>query len=116
MQTAPIQLKVQEQRLRWYEHMLRRPQDHSIEETMGFEVQGKRPRGAPKKWKSDVNKMDLSEVEPCITSTCTSFGVYQRYCCGLGECCGTVSIFGWIVVGALIVVIILVVVFVVCKK
>ncbi|PIO75210.1 hypothetical protein TELCIR_02766 [Teladorsagia circumcincta] len=41
MQTAPIQLKVREQRLRWYGHGLRRPQDHPVRTAMDFEAQEK---------------------------------------------------------------------------
>ncbi|PIO71128.1 hypothetical protein TELCIR_06981 [Teladorsagia circumcincta] len=40
MQTDPIQLKVREHRLRWYGHVLRRPQDHPIRTAMDFEAQG----------------------------------------------------------------------------
>ncbi|PIO65553.1 hypothetical protein TELCIR_12769 [Teladorsagia circumcincta] len=61
MQTAPIQFKVREQRLRWYGHVLRRPQDHPIRTATDFEAQGKRPRGAPKKRWRDVIKKDLTE-------------------------------------------------------
>ncbi|PIO67649.1 hypothetical protein TELCIR_10589 [Teladorsagia circumcincta] len=60
--TAAIQLKGQEQRLRWYGHVLSRPQDHPIRRAMDFEAQGKRPRGAPKKRWKDVIKKDLTEV------------------------------------------------------
>ena len=66
MQTAPVQLKVREQRLRWYGHVLRRPQDHPIRTAMDFEAQGKRPRGAPKKRWRDVIKKDLSEVTATV--------------------------------------------------
>ncbi|XGW19497.1 hypothetical protein V3C99_003389 [Haemonchus contortus] len=63
MQTAPIQLKMREQRLRWFGHVLRRPQSHPIREAMEFEAQGKRPRGAPKKRWRDVIKKDLAETK-----------------------------------------------------
>ncbi|PIO65961.1 FAD dependent oxidoreductase [Teladorsagia circumcincta] len=39
MQTAPIQLKIREQFLRWYVHVLRRPQDHPIRTAMDFDAQ-----------------------------------------------------------------------------
>ncbi|XGW34880.1 hypothetical protein V3C99_018711 [Haemonchus contortus] len=61
MQTAPVQLKMREQRLRWFGHVLRRPQSHPIRKAMEFEAQGKRPRGAPKKSWRDVIKNDLAE-------------------------------------------------------
>nr|CDJ90887.1 RNA-directed DNA polymerase (reverse transcriptase) domain containing protein [Haemonchus contortus] len=62
MQTAPVQLKMREQRLRWFGHVLRRPQSHPIRKAMEFEAQGKRPRGAPKKRWRDVIKKDVAEA------------------------------------------------------
>ncbi|XGW19474.1 hypothetical protein V3C99_003375 [Haemonchus contortus] len=43
----------------------------------------------------------------CIVNKCVSFGVYESYCCvpDLRDCCGEISIFGWILVGALIILI-----------
>ncbi|VDP34785.1 unnamed protein product [Heligmosomoides polygyrus] len=62
MKTAPIQLKMREQRLRWYGHILRRPEDHPTRLALDFEAPGKRSRGAPRKrWKA-VIKRDLAEV------------------------------------------------------
>ncbi|PIO76725.1 hypothetical protein TELCIR_01180 [Teladorsagia circumcincta] len=54
----------------------------------------------------------------CVVNSCTSFGVFERHCCGaaLNECCGSVTIVGWVVAGALVVLIILLVFFVVCKR
>ncbi|VDO67406.1 unnamed protein product [Haemonchus placei] len=63
MQTAPIQLYMREQRLRWFGHVLRRPQSRPIREAMEFEAQGKRPRGTPKKRWRDVIKKDLAEAK-----------------------------------------------------
>ncbi|VDO20173.1 unnamed protein product [Heligmosomoides polygyrus] len=62
MKTAPIQLKMREQRLRWFGHVLRRPEDHPIRLALNFEVPGKRPRGAPRKRWRDVSKRDLAEL------------------------------------------------------
>ncbi|VDO84771.1 unnamed protein product [Heligmosomoides polygyrus] len=62
METAPIQLKMREQRLRWYGHVLRRPQDHPIRLALDFETPGKRLRGAPRKRWKDVIKKDLAEI------------------------------------------------------
>ncbi|VDO92085.1 unnamed protein product [Heligmosomoides polygyrus] len=45
MKTAPIQLNMREQRLRWYGHILRRQEDHSTKLALNFEAPGKRPRG-----------------------------------------------------------------------
>ncbi|VDO23926.1 unnamed protein product [Haemonchus placei] len=63
IQTALVQLKMREQRLRWFGHVLRRPQSHLMREAMEFEVQDKRPRGAPEKRWRDVIKKDLAEAE-----------------------------------------------------
>ncbi|VDP32414.1 unnamed protein product [Heligmosomoides polygyrus] len=62
MKTAPIQLKMREQRLTWYGHVLRRPEDHPTRLALGFEAPEKRPRGAPRKRWKDVIKRDLAEV------------------------------------------------------
>ncbi|VDP43736.1 unnamed protein product [Heligmosomoides polygyrus] len=62
MKTTPIQLKMREQRLKWYGHTLRRPEDHPTRLTLNFEAPGKCPRGAPRKWWEDVIKRDLAEV------------------------------------------------------
>ncbi|KAK5972694.1 hypothetical protein GCK32_002481, partial [Trichostrongylus colubriformis] len=54
----------------------------------------------------------------CLVNSCQSFGVYERHCCGatLNECCGSVTIVGWIVAGALVVLIIVAVFCLVCRK
>ena len=44
-----ISKKVQEGRLRWYGHMLRREDDHVGRSTIEMEVQGRRRRGRPRK-------------------------------------------------------------------
>ncbi|VDO98379.1 unnamed protein product [Heligmosomoides polygyrus] len=62
MKTAPIQLKMREQRLRWYGHVLRRPENHPVRLALDFEAPGKRPRGASRKRWKDVIKRDLGEV------------------------------------------------------
>ncbi|VDO60283.1 unnamed protein product [Haemonchus placei] len=63
MQTAPIRLKMREQRLRWFGHVLKRPQSHPVREAMEFEAQGKRPgRATEKRWR-DVTMKDLSEAK-----------------------------------------------------
>ncbi|VDP31424.1 unnamed protein product [Heligmosomoides polygyrus] len=62
MKTAPIQLKMREQRLMWYGHVLRRPEDHPTRLALDFEAPGKRPRGAPRRRWKDVIKRDLAEV------------------------------------------------------
>ncbi|VDO20288.1 unnamed protein product [Haemonchus placei] len=55
MQTAPVQLQIREQRLRWFRHVLRRPQNHLIKEAMKLEAQGKRSRGVlEKRWRDVI--------------------------------------------------------------
>ncbi|PIO61683.1 hypothetical protein TELCIR_16787, partial [Teladorsagia circumcincta] len=61
-QTASIQLKMREQRLRWYGHVRSRSQNHPVRIAVDSEVEGKRLRGAPKKRWSDAIKKDLSKV------------------------------------------------------
>ncbi|VDP26856.1 unnamed protein product [Heligmosomoides polygyrus] len=61
MKTAPIQLKMREQRLRLYGHILRRQEDHPTK-ALNFEAPEKRPRGALRKRRKDVIKRDLAEV------------------------------------------------------
>ncbi|VDO23891.1 unnamed protein product [Haemonchus placei] len=63
IQVDPVQLKMREQRLRWYERAMKRSPNHPIKEAMEFEAQGKRPRGVPKKRWRDVINMDLAEAE-----------------------------------------------------
>ena len=50
-----ISKKVQEGRLRWYGHLLRREDDHVRRSTMEMEVQDRRRRGRPRKrWRNCV--------------------------------------------------------------
>ncbi|VDO35670.1 unnamed protein product [Haemonchus placei] len=63
MQRAPVQLKTREQCLRWFGHVLSRPQNHPVRVAMEFEAHSKRPRGAPKKRWRNVIKKDLVEVK-----------------------------------------------------
>ncbi|VDO92205.1 unnamed protein product [Heligmosomoides polygyrus] len=62
MKTAPIQLKMREQRLRRYGHILRRPEDYPIRLALNFEAPRKHPRRAPRKRWKDVIKRDLAKV------------------------------------------------------
>ncbi|KAK6042229.1 hypothetical protein COOONC_20267 [Cooperia oncophora] len=54
----------------------------------------------------------------CLATKCTSYGVYQHTCCGitLSECCGAVTIAGWVLAGALVAIIVIVVFLVICKR
>ena len=56
-----ISKKVQEGRLRWYGHILRREEDHVGRRTMEMEVQGRRRRGRPRKRWKDCVRGDLGE-------------------------------------------------------
>ena len=58
-----ISKKVQESRLKWYEHVLRREEEYAGKRVMAMEVQGKRRRGSPKRRWLDNIRNDLSERE-----------------------------------------------------
>ncbi|VDO91319.1 unnamed protein product [Heligmosomoides polygyrus] len=62
VKTAPIQLKMREQHLRWYGNILRRPEDHRMKLALNCEAPKKRPRGVPRKRWKDVIKKDLAEI------------------------------------------------------
>ena len=55
-----ISKKVQERRMRWYGHVMRRDEEYVGKRVMGIEVQGSR-RGRPKKRWADCVKDDLRE-------------------------------------------------------
>ena len=66
---AELSKKVQEARLRWYGHVLRRDEECVERRMMDMEVQGRRGRGRPKtRWKdciaADVREkqLDLGRV------------------------------------------------------
>ena len=56
-----ISTKVQESRLKWYGHVLRREQEYVGNRVTVMEVLGKRRRGRPKRRWLDNIKTDLSE-------------------------------------------------------
>ena len=56
-----ISKKMQEGRLRWYGHLLRRAEDHVGRHTMNMEVQGRRKRGRPRKRWRDCVREDMRE-------------------------------------------------------
>ena len=58
-----ISKKVQESRLKWYGHVLRREEEYVGKRVMVMEVPGKRRRGRPKRRWLDNIKKDLSERE-----------------------------------------------------
>ena len=56
-----ISKKVQERRVRWYGHVMRRDDEYVGKRVMGREVQGSRKRGRPYKRWADCVKDDLRE-------------------------------------------------------
>ena len=58
-----ISKKVQESRLKWYGHVLRREDEYVGKRVMAMEVPGKRRRGRPKRRWLDSIGNDLSERE-----------------------------------------------------
>ena len=58
-----ISKKVQEIRLKWYGHVLRREDEYVGKRVMAMEVPGKRRRGRPKRRWLDSIRNDLSERE-----------------------------------------------------
>ena len=56
-----ISKKVQESRLKWYGHVLRREDEYVGKRVMGMEVPGKRRRGIPKRRWMDTIGNDLSD-------------------------------------------------------
>jgi len=52
-----IALVLQQNRLRWYGHVLRKEDDDWVKKCMEYEVEGPRPRGRPKStWREVVKK------------------------------------------------------------
>ena len=58
-----ISKKVQESRLKWYGHVLRREDEYVGKRVMAMEIPGKRRRGRPKRRWMDTIGNDLSEKE-----------------------------------------------------
>ena len=53
-----IALVLQQNRLRWYGHVLRKDDDDWVKKCMEYEVEGPRPRGRPKRTWREVVKED----------------------------------------------------------
>ena len=51
-----IALVLQQNRLRWYWHVLRKEDNNWVKKCMEYEVEGPRPRGRPKRTWRDVVK------------------------------------------------------------
>ena len=56
-----IAKKVQERRLRWYGHVMRREEHYVGRRAMEMKVQGRRKRGRPKRRWLDNVKVDIKE-------------------------------------------------------
>ena len=53
-----IALVLQQNRLRWYGHVLRIDDDDWVKKCIEYEVEGQRPRGRPKRTRREVVKED----------------------------------------------------------
>ncbi|KAI5746693.1 hypothetical protein M8J77_006372 [Diaphorina citri] len=61
IKVTEVTKKIQERRLQWYGHVMRRDEDYVGKRVSRMEVEGRRARGRPKKrWEHCINK-DLSE-------------------------------------------------------
>jgi len=56
-----IALLLQQNRLRWHEHVLRKEDDDWVKKCMEYEVEGPRPRGRPKRTWTEVVKEESSK-------------------------------------------------------
>ena len=56
-------MKMREDRLRWYGHVMRRDQEYVGKKMMEMELPGKRKRGRPRRRFVDVVKEDMKEVD-----------------------------------------------------
>jgi hypothetical protein len=59
LSVVPIIEKAQEHRLRWYGHVKRRPDDYIGKVVQRMEIDGKRPRGRPRRRWMDIIKDDM---------------------------------------------------------
>ena len=85
-----ISKKVQERRMRWYGHVMRRDEEYVGKRVMGIEVQGSRNRGRPKKrWadsvKDDLREKGLSGEELYDRADCS----HANHITGRTLCCGS---------------------------
>ena len=55
-ETADIISVLQQNRLQWYGHVLRKEDNDWVKKCMEYEVEGARPRGRPKKTRRDCGK------------------------------------------------------------
>ena len=57
-----IALILQQNRLRWYGHVLRKNDDDWVKKCMEYEVEGSRPSGRPKRTWKEVVREDVKHV------------------------------------------------------
>ena len=63
LKVTDISKKIQEARLRWYGHIMRREKGHLARDVLEMEVQGRRGRGRPRtRWKDRITA-DLAEKQ-----------------------------------------------------
>ena len=61
LKVVEVSKKVQEGRLRWYGHLMRRTEEHMAREAMDMEIPGNRRRGRPRtRWKDRI-AADMTE-------------------------------------------------------
>jgi len=58
-----IALVLQQNRLRWYGHVLRKEHDDWVKKCMEYEVEGPRPRGRPKRTWREVVREDCRSLK-----------------------------------------------------
>ena len=55
VKVVEVSKKIQQKRLQWYGHVMRREDDHACRRVMDMEVEGRRRRGRPKfRWKDNI--------------------------------------------------------------
>ena len=59
-----IALILQQNRLRWYGHVLRKDDDDWVKKCMEYEVESSRPRGRPKRTWKEVVRVDCQARKP----------------------------------------------------
>jgi len=81
---------LQQNRLRWYEHVLRKDDDGWVKKCMEYEVEGSRPRGRPNRtWKEvfredcqarKLNKEGREYAFSSQTGKILKVSCYRNYC------------------------------------
>ena len=69
VKVAEVTKKMQERRLQWYGHVMRREEESVLRRVMNMEVPGKRKRGRPRKRWKDTIKEDMLEKNVQVDDT-----------------------------------------------